>query len=284
MASSLIEAVRFAQGTQDLSKILVTSCVNRTESLARNRIFGKTWQDISGVALREHSCKKKSCGKRTAPLSPLPRFNAWDYCIVYWVHSPMCKQWCSDMPPPPSTSAFNLIQPKKSLCAFQCKWFFFLFCFIHRWCCVILCKHAAFVLCSFTHILLCDRTAFSVQEARKLCRKVQLCFQTGKADCGTHPCMDVESREPAQLYVYVLLCKKVFLVLQKKEDKTQQSNITQNTHDAPVKVFESWLGSRFEGLPDFLASDGLLRTQLVVFEHSLSHIKPHLEVSQSLSF
>ncbi len=60
------EAVRFAQGTQDLSKVLVTSCVNRTESLARNRIFGKTWQDFSGVALHENFCKKKSCGKRTA--------------------------------------------------------------------------------------------------------------------------------------------------------------------------------------------------------------------------
>ncbi len=33
-------------------------CVNRTESLARDRIFGKTWQDFSGVALRENSCKK----------------------------------------------------------------------------------------------------------------------------------------------------------------------------------------------------------------------------------
>ena len=52
------EAVRFAQGTQDKAKIIVTSCVNRTESLARNRIFGKTWQDFSGVALRENSCKK----------------------------------------------------------------------------------------------------------------------------------------------------------------------------------------------------------------------------------
>ena len=68
------EAVRFAQGTQDLSKILVTSCVNRTESLARNRIFGKTWQDISGVALREHSCKKKSCGKRTTNVLSLFSF------------------------------------------------------------------------------------------------------------------------------------------------------------------------------------------------------------------
>ncbi len=39
-------------------KILVMSCVNRTENLARDRIFGKTWQDFSGVALRGNSCKK----------------------------------------------------------------------------------------------------------------------------------------------------------------------------------------------------------------------------------
>ncbi len=31
---------------------------NRTESLARDRIFGKTWQDFSGVAWRENSYKK----------------------------------------------------------------------------------------------------------------------------------------------------------------------------------------------------------------------------------
>ncbi len=60
-----IEAVRFTQAMQDLFEILVTSCVNRTESLARDRIFGKTLQDISEVALRE-----KSCENRTAPMVP----------------------------------------------------------------------------------------------------------------------------------------------------------------------------------------------------------------------
>ena len=54
----VIEAVWFIQGKQDLFEIPVTSCVNWTESLARDRIFGKTLQDISGVALYENSCKK----------------------------------------------------------------------------------------------------------------------------------------------------------------------------------------------------------------------------------
>ena len=46
------------QGKQDLFEILVRSCVNQIESLASDRIFGKTLQDISGVALCENSCKK----------------------------------------------------------------------------------------------------------------------------------------------------------------------------------------------------------------------------------
>ncbi len=53
-----VEAVRFAQGMQDEAKILVMSCVNQTESLARDRIFGKTWQDFSGVSSCENSCKE----------------------------------------------------------------------------------------------------------------------------------------------------------------------------------------------------------------------------------
>ncbi len=54
----VFEAVRFLQSTQNFSKILARFVVNRTESLARDRIFGKTWQDFSGVALGENSCKK----------------------------------------------------------------------------------------------------------------------------------------------------------------------------------------------------------------------------------
>ncbi len=65
-----IEAVRFTQGTQDFSFILARFAVNRAESLARDTIFGKTWQDISGVALHENSCKKKSYENWTAPFPP----------------------------------------------------------------------------------------------------------------------------------------------------------------------------------------------------------------------
>ncbi len=53
----VFEAVRFTQGTQDFPFILARF-VNRTESLARNTIIGKTWQDFSGVTLRANSCKK----------------------------------------------------------------------------------------------------------------------------------------------------------------------------------------------------------------------------------
>ena len=65
-------AVRFTQAMQDLFEILVMSCVNRTESLARDRILGKNWQDISGVALRENSCKKKILWKSNSLKKTVP--------------------------------------------------------------------------------------------------------------------------------------------------------------------------------------------------------------------
>ena len=87
-----LEAVRFAQGTQDKAKILVTSCVNRTESLARNRIFGKTWQDFSGVALRENSCKKNLV-KIEQPLN-LSRCSSWVTDLTSQKFLTLCTMKC----------------------------------------------------------------------------------------------------------------------------------------------------------------------------------------------